>query len=362
MMNGQLDWLQQLGYAVSYQQQDVMNAVQRLRRQAHTAGTLATTEQQTVTVSPQEIVIAPANPTVVYVPVYNPTTAYGTWPYPTYPPVYVPPPPGYGIGTAVVTGLAFAAGVAVVGSLWGWARPSWGGGYMNVNVNRYNSLNVNRSAINNNVWRAPSPRAGGLPPRPPSGPVGHPARPGGLPPNAIGRPNVSVPGDLVGRPGGAGGSGNRPAAGVGRPGDGRPGDGRPGVGGPGVGRPGAGGPGIGGPGAGGSGAGGSGIGGSGVGRPGTGGPGAGIPGIGGPGGVHRPESRPATGQRPTNIQRPTQSPSRGAAFGGVHDGARAGQYANRGAQSRQAHAARPAGGGGGRAAPARGGGGGGRHR
>ncbi len=361
MMNSKLDWLQQLGYAVSYQQPDVMNSVQRLRRQAHAAGTLATTEQQQVTVSPQEIIIQPANPTVVYVPVYNPTTAYGTWPYPTYPPVYVPPPPGYGVGSAILTGLAFAGGVAVIGSLWGWARPSWGGGYMNVNVNRYNNINVNRTAINNNVWRPPPPRAGGVPGRPPGGPVGLPARPGGLPPNAIGRPNVSVPGDLVGRLGGAGGVGNRP--GDARPGVGRPGAGGPGVGSPGVGGPGVGGPGVGSPGVGRPGVGGPGIGGPGVGNPGVGRPDAGRPGSAAPGAGLRPESRPSAGQRPANVQRPTQLPSRGNAFAGARDGARAGQYANRGAQSRQTHAARPAGGGGGRAAPARGGGGGGgRHR
>ena len=120
--------------------------------------------------------------------------------------------------------------------------------------------------------------------------------------------------------------------------------GGPGVGSPGVGRPGVGGPGVGNPG---------------VGRPDAGRPGSAAPGAG-----LRPESRPSAGQRPANVQRPTQLPSRGNAFAGARDGARAGQYANRGAQSRQTHAARPAGGGGGRAAPARGGGGGGggRHR
>jgi len=43
----------------------------------------------------QIITIVPANPQVVYVPSYNPTYVYGGWPYPAYPPYYIPPPPGW---------------------------------------------------------------------------------------------------------------------------------------------------------------------------------------------------------------------------------------------------------------------------
>ena len=57
----------------------------------------------------------------------------------------VPNPLTMGIAA---TGLAFAAGAAVVAGLWGWASPGWGGGYANVNVNRYNNINANRSQIN----------------------------------------------------------------------------------------------------------------------------------------------------------------------------------------------------------------------
>ena len=39
--------------------------------------------------------IEPANPEMIYVPYYNPTWAYGPWPYPAYPPFYYPPPPNY---------------------------------------------------------------------------------------------------------------------------------------------------------------------------------------------------------------------------------------------------------------------------
>lgn len=144
MMSKQLDWTQKLGDAFLAQQQDVMAAVQRLRRKAQAADTLKTTEQQVVKTDPQSqtIVIQPANPQVVYVPAYNPTVVYGTWPYPAYPPYYYPPP-AYYPGQALLTGMAFAAGVAVVGSLWGWGSCNWGYGNVNVNVNRYNNINAN---------------------------------------------------------------------------------------------------------------------------------------------------------------------------------------------------------------------------
>ncbi|MBS0643141.1 MAG: DUF3300 domain-containing protein [Proteobacteria bacterium] len=376
MMNQHLDWTQQLGYAAATQQNDVMGSIQRLRAQAQQAGTLKTTEQQVVRTTtppasgggaPQPvIVIEPANPQVVYVPVYNPTQVFGTWPYAT-PPVYLPPPPGYAIGSALVTGMAFAAGVAVVGSLWGWARPNWGWGYgggwggsINVNTNRYNNItvnNVSRGTINNGRWLAPPSAPGRLPGRPPSsGPVGAPRPGGGFPPNAVGRPSVSVPGGAVNRPN----IGQRPGGGPGAAtgGAGRPAD-RPPVGQ----RPGAPGdrPGIGN-------------------RPPAGqGPGAGNrpefgqgAGAGGrPGGINRPDfggapgagNRPNVGQ-PPSFNRPATRPAGGGAFAGMNDGARAGQFQARGAQSRNM-AARPAGGGGGPRMGGGGGpraGGGGRHR
>src|SRR5215472_9404046 len=48
MLNSDLDWMQQLGYAFATQQADVMNSVQRLRRQAQATGTLKSTAQQNV--------------------------------------------------------------------------------------------------------------------------------------------------------------------------------------------------------------------------------------------------------------------------------------------------------------------------
>lgn len=145
------DWVQQLGNAFLAQPNDVMDSVQRLRKQAQSAGNLKTSEQQKVIVEQSTIQIVPANPQVVYVPTYNPTVVYGTWPYPAYPPVYVPPPPGYAIATGFATGLAFGAGVAVANSLWGGFN--WNNHDVNINVNRYNNINVN-NRINSNTSTA----------------------------------------------------------------------------------------------------------------------------------------------------------------------------------------------------------------
>jgi Protein of unknown function (DUF3300) len=300
MMNGNLDWMQQLGYAFADQQADVLDSVQRLRRQAQTHGSLQSTPQQVVRVEEKTIVIEPAQPDVVYVPSYNPTAVYGAWPYPSYPPVYLPPPPGYAVGTALVSGLAFGAGIAITAGLWNWARPTWGSGNVNVNVNRYNNINVNRQQINSNVWRAnrPAGRPAGLT-RPPAGPVGRPARPAGLPANAVGRPQVSVPRNAVSPPARSAGAVRPPAAGAARS------------------------------------------------------PAAGA------GGQARVANRPAAGQDGVAANRaaaPARQPgqhvaanrpsSRQGALSGMNEGRQAGQFGQRGAQSRSAgQFQRPAGGG-----------------
>jgi hypothetical protein len=164
-MASKVDWVTQLGNAFIAQPSDVMDSVQRLRRAAQGAGNLKTNEQQKIVVeqapstSTTTIQIVPANPQVVYVPTYNPTVVYGAWPYPAYPPVYVPPPPGYAIATGFVSGLAFGAGIAVANSLWG--NCDWNRGDVNVNVNRYNNINVNNriNANSNNVrWNRNDPQ------------------------------------------------------------------------------------------------------------------------------------------------------------------------------------------------------------
>ena len=158
-MSESLAWTTALGEAYYNQPQDVMNALQVMRKRAMDAGTLKSTSQQKVEVQTvsstsaavegveqpaqtqpaqqQVIVIQPAQPNTVYVPTYNPSTVYGA-------PVEQPPgynaPTGYSGTEMLVAGaLSFGAGV-LLGSLinngnnnWGY---NWGGGnvYYNRNV------------------------------------------------------------------------------------------------------------------------------------------------------------------------------------------------------------------------------------
>jgi len=159
-MKQQPQWVQNVGDAFLAQPDDVMSSVQRLRAQAQKAGNLKSNEQQKVVVeqappsapSTTVIQIEPANPQVVYVPTYNPTVVYGTWAYPSYPPPYWPPPPGYAypVASGLAAGLAFGTGIAIANSLWGGF--DWGHNDVNINVNRYNNINVNnRISGNGNV-------------------------------------------------------------------------------------------------------------------------------------------------------------------------------------------------------------------
>ena len=142
MMNDKLDWTQKLGDAFLAQQKEVMDTVQKLRAKAEAEGNLKTTKEQKVVVEKetQTIVIESASPEVVYVPTYNPTVVYGTWPYPAYPPYYYYPP-GYAAGAAL---FSFGVGVAV-GAAWGyaWGNCNWRGGDVNVNIDRNTNFNNN---------------------------------------------------------------------------------------------------------------------------------------------------------------------------------------------------------------------------
>ena len=71
-----LTWTQAVGEAFKSQPADVMNTMQRLRQQARAAGTLVDTPQQLVVAEENTVRIVPAQPDVIYVPVYDPAVVY----------------------------------------------------------------------------------------------------------------------------------------------------------------------------------------------------------------------------------------------------------------------------------------------
>jgi hypothetical protein len=158
MMDERLDWAQRLGDTFLAQREDVMNSVQRLRAKAVAAGKLQSTKEQKISTqtiaNKTVIVVQPANPQTVYVPVYNPAVVYGAWSYPAYPP-YPYYPPGYVAGTA----LAFTTGMVVGAALWGGVN--WGRNDIDINVNQFNSYN--RTNITNNNWQHNSAHRHGVP-------------------------------------------------------------------------------------------------------------------------------------------------------------------------------------------------------
>jgi hypothetical protein len=142
LLSENIKWTTDLGNAFLAQQDDVMAAVQRMRKKAQSNGNLKSSEQQKVEVktveSKQVIVIEQASPEVVYVPSYNPTVVYGAPVY-AYPPIAYPPPGYYAAGMAI----SFGVGVAM-GAMWGggWCcGSSWHGGNNNVTINNNNNFN-----------------------------------------------------------------------------------------------------------------------------------------------------------------------------------------------------------------------------
>jgi hypothetical protein len=142
-MSENLDWTQDLGDAFLAQKKEVLDAVQRMRANAKEAGHLESTNQQTVTVENEIIVIESSDPEVIYVPTYSPVVVYTSPPpAPYYPAVYSPP--GYGL-------LAFGAGMAVGAACWGDC--DWGGGDVNIDIDKHNEFNrnTNRNSERTNV-------------------------------------------------------------------------------------------------------------------------------------------------------------------------------------------------------------------
>ena len=71
-MYDDIPWTQRLGIAVTYQMADVADTIQQVRAEAQAAGNLVTNDKQVVAQDQNEITVTPADPTVVYVPTYQP--------------------------------------------------------------------------------------------------------------------------------------------------------------------------------------------------------------------------------------------------------------------------------------------------
>jgi hypothetical protein len=180
MMCMELGWTTELGEAFVADQAGVLDAIQRLRRQAMDVGNLQSSEQMQVETVEQEgeevVVLKPAESQVVYVPQYDPVAAYA--PAPAAAPATTTTTTttttedkGHSTGTLVATGLlAFGAGILVADLFdddddwdddyyypnYGYGgmpyyppypyRPAYGGGY-------YPSHGYNRPPNYNSGWQ-----------------------------------------------------------------------------------------------------------------------------------------------------------------------------------------------------------------
>lgn len=96
MMADKIDWTTSVGQAYVNQSTEVMEAVQRLRRQARTYGNLVTTPQQQIVETDGYIYIYPAQPQFIYVPVYETSVVF----FPRRP-LYTAPAIWFGVGLMI---------------------------------------------------------------------------------------------------------------------------------------------------------------------------------------------------------------------------------------------------------------------
>lgn len=149
MMDGNLEWTESLGEAFAAEPGAVMEAVQRLRRQALAAGRLASNAEMVVSDEDGSIIIAPATPATVYVPAYNPSVIYGPWPYPDYPPFYFPA----AFADCVDWEFGYCwIGVPIFLPLWGWNHWDWRHHEITIDRDRFGRLSGGR-APSETVWR-----------------------------------------------------------------------------------------------------------------------------------------------------------------------------------------------------------------
>ncbi len=126
LLANDVQWTTDLGDAFLAQQADVMSAVQNMRARARANGRLNSTPQQVVTMDNQDnqsaIEIQPADPQVVYVPVYSPSYVWGPPIGGAYYDMWYPSGFGFGFG--------FGPGIYMSSYFPGWGGwGGWGWGY-----------------------------------------------------------------------------------------------------------------------------------------------------------------------------------------------------------------------------------------
>ena len=169
-MNDKLDWTQKLGDAFLAQEKDVLAAVQRLRSRANQSGNLKSNEQQNVIVEPAPAGSATQSIVKSNLPIRRSSmcraitpVVYGGWPYPAYPPYSYPPYPAYYPGGALMTGFAWGVGLAAAGAI--FSNANWGGGDVNINVNKAANIdrNFDRTKVEGgNRWKHDSSHRKGV--------------------------------------------------------------------------------------------------------------------------------------------------------------------------------------------------------
>jgi hypothetical protein len=158
MMSDDLDWTQAFGDAIADQQQDVLTAVQRLRDNAVTTGSIKSDDKIQVVHQGSNVVIQPTDPDNVYIPQYDPAMLYeparppvpiGYYPR-VYPNYYHPVAPYF---AGFVTGAAFAA--VVDWDHWGVWGGRWDGGDVDIDCNNcFNNKEFNGKVKFNDVdWK-----------------------------------------------------------------------------------------------------------------------------------------------------------------------------------------------------------------
>jgi len=169
LLASDIKWVTDLGNAFLAQQDDVMQAVQRMRQKANAGGKLKSTEHLTVenkTAGGENvIVIEQSDPQTIYVPSYNPTVVYGepAAAY-AYPAVAYPPVGYYAAGAALSFGVGVAMGAAFHGG-WGYGCGWGGGGHNEINVNRQNNFQRNNvgAGAGGGKWQHNPQHRGGAP-------------------------------------------------------------------------------------------------------------------------------------------------------------------------------------------------------